>query len=112
MTEDQFRRLALAIPGAVESEHMDHPDFRLGGKIFASLGSPAKDWAMVKLTPAGQKSLLQQAPGSFKPCSGAWGDRGYTHAHLGSADPKLLKAALQEAAANISSSASKKKPRR
>ena len=50
MTADEFRRLALSLPEAVESSHMDHPDFRVAGKIFATLG-PDETWGMVKLTP-------------------------------------------------------------
>ena len=72
MTADDFRKMAQEIPGAVEQSHMDHPDFRLYGKIFASLGAPDDDWGMVKLTPAQQRAFLKQAPRMFKPCNGAW----------------------------------------
>jgi hypothetical protein len=51
VTENEFRRLALSLPEAEEREHMGHPDFRVGGKIFATLGYPGKSWAMVRLTP-------------------------------------------------------------
>jgi len=51
MTANKFRSLALEISGALESSHMDHPDFRIGGKIFASLGYPDDEHGMVKLTP-------------------------------------------------------------
>lgn len=54
MTVDEFRRSALSFSGAEERSHMSHPDFRVGGKIFATLGYPDKEWAMVKLTPEQQ----------------------------------------------------------
>ena len=55
MTADRFRRLALEISGAIESSHMNHPDFRIGGRIFASLGYPDDEHGMVKLTPEQQR---------------------------------------------------------
>lgn len=73
MTADQFRSLALGISGAFESAHMGHPDFRLGGNVFASLGYPDDDHGMVKLTPEQQRAFLQQAPGVFDPCAGGLG---------------------------------------
>ena len=77
MTEDDFRRLALELPGAIESAHMGHPDFRVGGKIFATL-SPKKGWAMVKLTPDEQEAFVQAAPDVFSPVAGGWGRGGAT----------------------------------
>jgi hypothetical protein len=56
MTTDAFRRAALALPGAIESEHMHHPDFRVANRIFATLGYPETAWGMVKLPPDEQKS--------------------------------------------------------
>ncbi len=78
MTTDEFRKLALEIPTAVERSHMNHPDFRVAGKIFASLGVPDKNWGMVKLTPEQQRRFIGKVPKVFKPCSGAWG-RGGCH---------------------------------
>src|SRR4249920_1735793 len=71
MTADQFRSLALEISGAIESSHMNHPDFRIDGKVFASLGYPDDDHGMVKLTPEQQRGLLKKAPSVFDPCAGA-----------------------------------------
>jgi hypothetical protein len=51
MTIDGFRRLAMRLPEAAEVGHMGHPDFRVGGKIFATLGYPTGEWAVVKLAP-------------------------------------------------------------
>jgi hypothetical protein len=103
MTTDDFRKIALEIPSAVERSHMNHPDFRVGGKIFASLGVPDKSWGMVKLTPEQQRIFIKKAPDVFKPCSGAWGREGYTNVHLASAKASMVRAALGAAAKNIGS---------
>jgi hypothetical protein len=94
MTIAQFRRLALGLPEAVESAHMDHPDFRVGGKIFATLGYPEKGYCMVKLTPDQQVLFARAEPAMFVPAKGAWGKSGATCAELKSAKPKPLEAAL------------------
>ena len=70
MTADEFRNLALSLPEAVESAHMGHPDFRVGGKIFATLGAPDEDWGMVKLTPEQQKQFIREEPEIFVPVKG------------------------------------------
>ena len=75
MTAAKFRSLALSFPEVSESAHMGHPDFRVGGKIFATLG-PDEDWGMVKLKPEEQASFLRAEPDVFRPASGAWGRRG------------------------------------
>src|SRR5687767_1685554 len=100
MTTQAFRRLALGIPGAVESSHMGHPDFRVGGKIFATLGYPHDGYGMVKLTPQQQRAVMQEAPGVFTPCAGAWGRGGATAIHLPAARVGLLRAALRAARGN------------
>ena len=64
MTSDEFRKMALEIPTAVERSHMNHPDFRVAGKIFASLAVPDKNWGMVKLTPEQQREFIKKAPRS------------------------------------------------
>lgn len=106
MTADTFRSLALEIAGAVEASHMNHPDFRIGGKIFASLGYPDDGHGMVKLTPEQQSNFLKKAPGVFNPCAGAWGKQGYTSVSLAAAKAELLRTALKAASKNV---ASKKK---
>ena len=76
MTPDSFRRLALTMPEAVEAGHMGHPDFRVGGRIFATLGHPDEDWAMVKLTPEQQEALSSRpvpAPSCRSRADGAAG---------------------------------------
>ena len=70
MTNHEFRTMALEIPAAVERSHMNHPDFRVAGKIFASLGVPDKNWGMVKLTLEQQRTFIEKAPEVFRPSSG------------------------------------------
>src|SRR6266540_513226 len=101
MTIDQFRRMALEIPTAVEQSHMNHPDFRIAGKIFASLGVPDDAWGMVKLTPEQQRTFTEKAPEVFKPSSGAWGRQGYTNVYLPAAKARIVRAALDAAAKNV-----------
>ena len=108
MSSDEFRKMALEIPTAIERSHMNHPDFRVAGKIFASLGVPDKNWGMVKLTPEQQRTFIEKAPEVFKPCSGAWGRRGYTNVYLPVAKTRIVRAALDAAAKNVASSAKKK----
>lgn len=108
MTADDFREMALEIPQAVESAHVNHPDFRVRGKVFASLGVPDASWGMVKLTVEEQRSFIKKAPNVFSPCNGAWGRRGYTNVCLASARKGLLRPALEAAAKNVASGAKRK----
>jgi hypothetical protein len=107
MTIDEFRKMALDIPGAVERSHMNHPDFRVGGNIFASLGVPDKSWGMVKLTPEQQGVFIEKAPEVFKPWSRGWGRQGYTNVYLAAAKVSIVRAALNAAAKNAASRAKK-----
>jgi hypothetical protein len=100
MTAAQFRNLALDLPEAVESAHMDHPDFRIGGKIFATLG-PGEAWGMVKLTPQEQRRLMREEPRVFTPAAGAWGRRGCTIVQLEHASADTVRAALDLAWHNV-----------
>jgi hypothetical protein len=68
MTADAFRKIALNFPEALESAHMNHPDFRVGGRIFATLGYPDEDWATIKLTPKEQRSFVRADPDVFRHC--------------------------------------------
>lgn len=94
VTAQEFRRIALAFPGATEGSHMNHPDFRVGGKIFATLNYPTKDWGMVKLTPGEQFSITKLDPHAFVPVKGAWGKRGNTNVKLMAAKKSTLRDAL------------------
>jgi len=97
MTPAGFRRLALDLPGAAESAHMGHPDFRVGKRVFATLGYPGAAWGMVKLTPLQQSQFMQAFPKVFSPVPGGWGLRGATRVDLKAATVKALKPALFEA---------------
>lgn len=102
MTPNQFRKLSLALPGAIEGAHGGHPDFRVGagGKVFASLGAPDAAHGMVKLTPDQQNLLVETNAKVFVPVRGAWGEKGYTNVRLAAADAKSVKHALALAHAN------------
>ena len=94
MTPNAFRKIALSLPETKERAHMDHPDFRVRGKIFATLG-PNEDWGMVKLTPDQQASFLRTEPDVYRPASGAWGRRGATIVRLLEADSSSVRQALK-----------------
>ena len=93
MTAKQFRRLALSMPEAIEAAHMAHPDFRVRGKIFATLG-PDEDWAMVKLTADQQGLFLRSEPRVYRPAAGAWGRGGATIVQLDAADESSVRQAV------------------
>jgi hypothetical protein len=93
---DDFRRIALAFPGAEEGAHMGHADFRVGGKIFATLGSPDDAHGMVSLLPEQQEDFMSLSPG-FRPASGAWGRGGSTLVRLAEVPEDLVEAALAAA---------------
>jgi hypothetical protein len=94
MTAEEFRKIALSLSETVEAAHMGHPDFRVGGKIFATLSPPGQGWAMVKLTPEQQESFVQSEPEVFAPFNGAWGRDGATKVHLRAAKKSILRTAL------------------
>jgi len=96
MKDGEFRRLALAFPGATEGAHMGHPDFRVGGKIFATLW-PREGWAMVRLTPDEQEAFVQAAPDVFSPVKGEWGRRGATSVRLEAATKTVARDGLAAA---------------
>ncbi len=82
---------------------MGHPDFRIRGKIFATLGYPDRSWAMVKLTPEQQRGFLQSEPDAFVPVKGAWGVKGATNVRLSRAREESVHEALTAACGNIPS---------
>jgi hypothetical protein len=94
---DEFRRIALSFPGAEEGSHMGHADFRVGGKIFATLGVPDDAWGMAGLMPEQQEDFMELAPAAFMPAAGAWGRGGSTLVRLESVPKNLLEAALASA---------------
>ena len=101
MTREQFRRLALSFPEAIESEHMDHPDFRVAGKIFATLAYPDEKWGMVKLTPEQQEEFVRIDRDAFAPVKGGWEKRGATSVRLRAAKRATLRRALAAAWCNV-----------
>ncbi len=109
MTPAAFRRMALSLPDAVEGTHMGHDDFRVSGKVFATLGWPDETFGMVKLPPELQEVLVHAAPEAFEPASGAWGRQGSTMVRLTKADTATLRAAIRSAWQRIA--AVKPKPR-
>ena len=103
MTEADFRKLALSLPNTEELSHMSHPDFRAGGKIFATLRSPSIGWGMVKLTPDQQELFVRIAPDIFQPVKGGWGRGGATNVNLKNAKKKITREALLTAWTNVTS---------
>ena len=94
MTADDFREIVLALDGAAEGSHMNHPDFRANGRIFASLHSEDR-FGMVKLTPDEQAVFLREHPKSFEPSAGAWGRQGCTNVKLATADKRAVRGAAR-----------------
>ena len=95
MKAADFRRIALSMPEAIESAHMAHPDFRVGGKIFATLGYPDQDHGMVILPPEEQARLVRARPKVFAPAAGAWGRSGSTCVRLELVDRVTLQRLME-----------------
>lgn len=93
MNSNTFRRIALSMPGSAEGSHMEHADFRVGGKIFASLW-PDDEWGMVKLTPDLQEEFVEERPEVFSPVAGGWGRQGCTRVRLDAADAAAVRRAM------------------
>ena len=101
---DDFRRIALGMKGASEGAHMGHPDFRVNGRIFATLHADPR-WGMVKLTPDQQQAFVRDLPGTFVPENGAWGRQGCTAVRLEAASDDTLGEALTLAWQNTAKAA-------
>ncbi len=97
MTPNEFRKLALSFPETEERAHMNHPDFRVGGKIFATLGYPNTARGMVKITSVEQEMLVSAEPAVFAPEAGAWGRQGCTRVNLKAAKVTTLRRAMAAA---------------
>ena len=106
-TPSDFRRIALSFPASEERQHMNHPDFRVAGKIFATLAYPSKvspflftnaerkkQLGMVKLTPMQQEEFVAAHPAAFQPVNGAWGRQGCTHVLLAKSSKRVLREAI------------------
>ena len=97
MTVDDFRRIALSLEGVEESSHMGSPDFRVGGRIFATLASQRQGYGNLMLTPEQQAAFVGDAPDLFLPVAGGWGRNGATHIRLASATEDVVTGALRAA---------------
>jgi hypothetical protein len=97
MNAADFRRLALQLEGAEESSHMGAPDFRVGGRIFATLASQDQGYGNLMLSPEKQAAFLDDQPDLFSPVSGGWGRMGATHIRLAAASEEVLAGALRTA---------------
>jgi hypothetical protein len=97
MTPDDFRRIALSLEGAEEGAHMGAVDFRVGGRIFATLASVKLGYGNLMLTPEVQAEFLEGAPELFLPVAGGWGRGGATHVRLDVVSEDVLTGALRSA---------------
>ena len=97
MTAADFRRIALSLKGAEEGSHMGHADFRVGGRIFATLAHIEKGYGNLMLTPEMQAAFLEERPQLFLPVAGGWGRNGATHVVLAKAKEDVLEGALRAA---------------
>ena len=101
MSASRFRRTALALSDAVESAHHGKADFRVGKRIFATLGHPDENWGTLNLTAEQQSMLVEAESEIFRPVPGGWGKQGYTNVLLAKADAATLKSALTMAWQNV-----------
>jgi hypothetical protein len=97
MTAADFRRIALSLEGAEESSHMGAPDFRVGGRVFATLASQTEGYGNLMLTIEQQQAFIEELPDLFIPIKGGWGRMGMTHVILAKADEDSLTGALTTA---------------
>ncbi len=94
MNAADFRRIALSLEGAEEGSHMGAPDFRVGGRIFATLASQNQGYGNLMLTPEQQAAFVEELPELFVPIAGGWGRMGSTHIRLAEANEDVLAGAL------------------
>ena len=94
---EDFRRIALSLPGAEEGSHMGSPDFRVGGRIFATLASQRQGYGNLMLTPEHQAYFVAELAEVFLPIAGGWGRMGATHIRLAAANEDVLAGALRTA---------------
>jgi hypothetical protein len=97
MNTRDFRRIALSFDGAEESSHMGQPDFRVGGRIFATLASAKQGYGNLMLTLEQQQAFVDDLPQVFVPIPGGWGRMGMTHIRLAAANEDVLTGALHAA---------------
>lgn len=97
MKAADFRRMALSLPGATEGSHFGNADFRVGGKIFATLALEREGYGVLLLTPEQQAGMVEDAPEVFSPVKGGWGAQGATRVNLAKVAADILQAALRTA---------------
>ena len=97
MNAADFRRIALSLEGAEEGSHMGAPDFRVDGRIFATLASESEGYGNLMLTPEQQADFVNELPQVFVPIKGGWGRMGMTHIVLAKASEDVLAGALRAA---------------
>ncbi|MBV9611349.1 MAG: MmcQ/YjbR family DNA-binding protein [Acidobacteriaceae bacterium] len=97
MTVADFRRIALSLEGAEEGSHMGSPDFRVGGRIFATLAAQKQGYGNLMLTPEQQAAFVEELPEVFIPIAGGWGRMGATHVRLAKANEDVVAGALRVA---------------
>lgn len=97
MNAKDFRRIALSFEGAEESSHMGQPDFRVGGRVFATLASEKQGYGNLMLTLEQQQAFVEELPEMFLPIAGGWGRMGMTHIRLAAANEDVLTGALHTA---------------
>jgi len=97
MNISDFRRIALSLEGAEEGSHMGNPDFRVGGRIFATLAAAKQGYGNLMLTPEQQATFVAELPEVFIPIAGGWGLNGATHVRLATANEDLLAGVLHTA---------------
>lgn len=97
MNAADFRRIALSLEGAEESSHMGAPDFRVDGRIFATLASQSEGYGNLMLTLEQQQAFIADRPDLFIPIKGGWGRMGATHIVLAKAEEDSLRGALTTA---------------
>ena len=97
MNERDFRRLALRLEGAEEGSHMGNPDFRVGGRIFATLAAIDRGYGNLMLDPEQQAVFVEELPEIFLPVHGGWGRMGATHVRLSAASEDIVAGALRVA---------------
>ena len=100
---DMFRRIACGLPGAEESSHMGHPDFRVHGRIFATLSGEARGRGVLKLTLEQQAAFIAELSAVFEPVQCGWGRMGMTYILLDVADEATMRGALATAHRNVES---------
>jgi hypothetical protein len=111
MTASDFRRIALGLPDSTEASHFGNPDFRVGGKIFATLSLEREGYGVLLLTPEQQSGMVEDEPAVFSPVPGGWGRNGSTRVLLSKVASDVLEAALRTAWQNrVAKNTRTKKP--